>query len=99
MDDALLDHEIRKRYGIEPDANIRAQLKKNRPKSVVLTAQDLAAIRSVNTIGSWRAQSIAAKVREGKLPPEYLDFAQLTGSPAEEDDEEDGKAYDEGTDV
>jgi hypothetical protein len=39
--------------------------------------------------------SVAAKVRDGKLPPEYLiEYANLTDSPAEEDDEERGERED-----
>lgn len=63
-------------------------------KTVGIDVDDIAVIRSVKTGGGgWKRQSVATRVREGKLPPECLeDFADLTDSPAEDDDEKGSEA-------
>lgn len=88
MDDSLIEYEMKRIYGYVPGGTARQQFKKNPPQKIVFGGDDLKAVRGVNTIGGWKRQSITAKVRDGKLPPEYLtEYADLTDSPAAEEDD------------
>ncbi len=64
-----IDHQFKKIYGRTPSVAERQQFMKNRPRKIYITTEDHDRIISDNRSKSWKEQSIAEKVREGKVRP------------------------------
>jgi hypothetical protein len=55
------------------------------PEESELVSEDIV-IRKANVLGGRKRQLIAARVRKGKLPPEYLEIAGSRTHPANAND-------------
>ncbi len=53
----LIDYHFKKIYGRYPSVSERLQFKRNRPRAIYITGEDIERIRQVRDVPNWKQQS------------------------------------------